>query len=307
MATEKLRCSFGLRVDIDTASGFIYGVPRLLKIFKELDIKATFALTTGSDQIALNVLYFLPGLIKKMGLTRQVASNKNQYPLVKRYLPVILANKAIFLKSFFPNSAFLKAEKQFGIAKKIYQMGHELILHGYDHFTWANKIKTMSDSQQQTIIQCGIHEFVEITGVKPEAFAAPAFAVTPSILEILKTSGFNYCSNFTTDYQLKPFFPMGKETYCVEIPVDSSSLVEIITQKNLMDIWKAHISHRYQSFKKFETVFFYLHAGVEGMLYTSKLMKFFELLKSFFSEQVILMRDSNGLKKSINDNGLTFN
>jgi len=52
-------CILGLKVDVDTYLGMKRGVPRLLRILKSFDIRATFFLSFGPDASGRAILQII--------------------------------------------------------------------------------------------------------------------------------------------------------------------------------------------------------------------------------------------------------
>ncbi|MHA2294601.1 MAG: hypothetical protein ACXADA_01220 [Candidatus Hodarchaeales archaeon] len=130
MNDDSLNCNYGLRIDIDTIAGYLNGVPRLLEIFNNIKIntgrpfRATFAITTGPDRTALNLINLFPPFARMLGVHRD--DNVKRFPRVREKFPAIMANKSGFMKSLTRNSAFLEAEKEYRIIDKASRMGHGL-------------------------------------------------------------------------------------------------------------------------------------------------------------------------------------
>jgi len=64
----------GIKVDVDTYAGMKNGVPRLLEILENFDIKGTFFLSVGPDASGRAILQLLrnPLFLKKMIRTNAV-------------------------------------------------------------------------------------------------------------------------------------------------------------------------------------------------------------------------------------------
>lgn len=286
-------CQFGFRVDIDTIKGFIHGVPRLLAVFNNVGIKATFALTTGPDRSLFNIVNLFPPLAKYFGINRKISGKDNW----KKHFPGIInrinssqIHRGPFFTNPFDRELFIKADKEHMIVKNIQRQGHEVILHGYDHFLWANCLENLTQAEQETLLIRGIKEFRKITRKKPKGFAAPAFNITPSLLPLLKEKGFKYCSNYSLENLTRVTTPSvnGKDC-CIEIPVLNQPLYAIYKEF----IAKGNIDFTIEKINNMnvKVLFFYLHAGIEGFLESSNLVGVLNELKTAFSSPPIKIID----------------
>lgn len=233
----------GLRVDVDTAVGYEKGVPKLLRLFRDQNITASFCVTTGSDNTSWNVIRYLEQI-------RKVSHNQSKArPRTKQSLKLILANKKWFVRSFLANNHFTDVEKRLGLGSQILDQGHDLFLHGYNHFSWANYFSTYPPKKQREFLYKGIKKFEEMYHQRPTGFASPNFVTTPVLLMELKKQNFLACSNFTTEISKVPFKPHLKDFIGVmEVPVLRRTLLELAS------------NNCYPS-----TGVVYLHASVEGL------------------------------------------
>jgi len=155
----------------------IYATLELLEMH---EIKASFFVTAGVDETYRNFRHYSPWKL--------ITGNN-----IKRYG-----------LSMFEGLMTKKDVQSSGELNMILEKGHELGLHGYDHYAWMNRLDDKSKEDIICWISKGCELFEKAFGYYPECFAVPGFKTNTNFLEILDDFGFRYSSDFMG---MKPFFP----------------------------------------------------------------------------------------------------
>ena len=196
--------TIALRVDVDTSVGFKKGVPRLLKLFRELGVKATFFIVMGPDTMGKHVKRF-----KEKGYLRRIMA-VNPLNLVRYY-----GLKPFFYGTLLPSPEVGTANPELFL--HILAEGHEIGIHGYNHARWADFYDTLSREEiHEEINKCrGL--FCEITGSLPLSSACPNWRCNDAILLEEEKFNFLYLSDVRGN---TPFFPTvnGRRLSTLQIP-----------------------------------------------------------------------------------------
>lgn len=131
----------------------------------------------------------------------------------------------------------LKDEEFISELKRAAAKGHELALHGVDHF--KNEFGVLypiplsllpipTFKKQRQRLEKGVKTMVEITGIKPVGFRAPYLLYSNATLRALSSLGFRYDSSISLfkpshssrfrigwSQKIKPFFSNGILEICV--------------------------------------------------------------------------------------------
>lgn len=232
--TKKMAKYVGLRVDIDTVKDAEV-LPVLLEILDEYDLKATFFVTTGRDNLAKNLKNY-----------------RNPLRLIKK-IPQYGLTSVLY-------SLILKREVQESRnLNLILDKGHELGLHGYDHYTWMNYPDSFTKERIRDFISNGCERVEKAFGCYPNSFASPGFKTNSSFLSVLEAFRFKYSSDFIGE---KAFYPEinGKRMKTLQVPVSMRSFGEL-EDKGLGD--KQIFEVTIEAFSRLEFFVLYLHPSYE--------------------------------------------
>lgn len=232
-----------LRADIDTVKDAEV-IPVLLAILDEYELKATFFVTTGKDNLAKNLKNY-----------------RNPLRLMKR-IPRYGLTPILY-------SLILKREVQESRnLNLILENGHELGLHGYDHYTWLNYLDSFTEEQISDFIANGCERIEKAFGFYPKAFASPGFKQNPNFIAVLDDFRFKYSSDYIGE---KAFYPElnGKRMKTLQVPVSMRSFGEL-EDEGLGDdqIFKVTAD----AFSRLEFLVLYLHPSYEP-IYKRKLLE----------------------------------
>lgn len=174
-----MRIVLGLRIDVDTYDGLRVGVPRILELLRQLDVRATFFVTFGPERAGLALSRaWDPAFVWKMMRTRALRTYGWRTVLSGALLPARLVGE-----SFGP------------LLRDVMTEGHELGLHGYDHFGWQHRVPRMGRADVETAFRNGIDAFTRAVGQAPWATAAPGWRTTATALAAQEQFGFRYASD----------------------------------------------------------------------------------------------------------------
>jgi undecaprenyl phosphate-alpha-L-ara4FN deformylase len=214
-----------IRIDVDSARDIAL-LPELLDLLTRYGIKGTFFITTGPDRLALN-------FFKHLAHPRSYAQFVKSRPL--RY-------RAHSLNGIVRSTQVEAASPE--ILQRAKEDGHELGLHGYDHFTWISKLSTMDEISIKQLIATGITALEAVTDAEAKSFASPGFTVTSALLRAIEAFDFDYSSDFKSNGLTSPFYPeIGSDTGRVlQVPVSIDSIGELFTKGLSADEIKTRIS-----------------------------------------------------------------
>jgi len=202
----------GIKVDVDTYRGMRDGVPRLVRIFSEWNIKASFFISMGPDNSGRAALRFFTrrGFLKKMLRSNAVGMYGLRTALSGTLLP------ARRIARSFP-----------GFFDELVREGHEVGVHGYDHVRWHDRMPRMSLQETREEIDKACRLYRELTGRDPESSAAPGWTCSPCQLAIQDATDMLYHSD---SRGISPFFPVmdGKRYRHLQIPTTLPTLDELL-------------------------------------------------------------------------------
>jgi len=269
-----------LKVDVDTHDGMRDGVPRLLDIFRQEGVRATFFLSFGPDNAGKAIFNIIreKGFLKKM---------------LKTNAPGLYGLRTILSGTLLPARPI--ATKFPDLVRQIEAEGHECEIHAWDHRTWQDHIETMSPAEIETQFRQAHNAYQDILGHPAEAVAAPSWKITEQVIAVEAKMGFTYASDLrdgppcflkTENGTLSP----------LQIPTTGPCLEELLTM-GIKDeeAWISQIADA-----AFEASFpvVALHAEVEGGPYTHFLKELLKKIKSYSFEIVTLHEAARALLKN---------
>ena len=202
----------GLKVDVDTYRGMHEGVPRLVRIFSDHGIRASFFISMGPDNSGKAIFRFFTrrGFLKKMLRSNAVGMYGIRTALSGTLLP------ARQIARSFPDHFRMLTEH-----------GHEVGIHGYDHVRWHDRLPRMSYEETREEIRKACDAYHKITGRKPESSAAPGWTCSAHQLAIQDSLPMRYHSDSRGEC---PFFPVmnGKIHRHLQIPTTLPTLDELL-------------------------------------------------------------------------------
>jgi len=197
----------GLKIDVDTYEGMKEGVPVLLRILREFNVRATFFLSVGPDNSGRAVfqLFKNPRFLRKMMRTNAPALYGWKTALYGTVLP------APMIALSFPETV-----------KEIIAADHEVQFHAWDHRRWQDELPRKSKEWIRDWFDRGLSGFEKLTGAKPTAFGAPSWLIDDRTLAVIREYAFDYVSCTRAKV---PFIHDGADI--LEIPSDLPCFEEI--------------------------------------------------------------------------------
>jgi undecaprenyl phosphate-alpha-L-ara4FN deformylase len=229
-----------LRVDVDTRRGLREGVPRLLDLFRRLDVRASFFVTMGPDRSGLAIRRaWRPSFLLKMLRTNPFRLYGFRTLLSGTLLPAQ------------PVGAGAPA-----LLRQIAAAGHEVAPHGWDHVTWQDRIDRLSAEALRRDLTAAARAFEDALGIRPAASAAPGWRTNWRALMVQEEMGLRYA----TDVRGREVFrPRGEAGLLktVQIPTTMPTVDELLGRVgNIQDSLTASLGQGLNVFT--------LHAEVEG-------------------------------------------
>lgn len=240
--------TLAIKIDVDTDRGTRIGVPNLLKLFKELDIPATFLFSLGPDNTGRAIKrIFRPGFLKKVSRTSIIST----YGIRTLLNGVVLPGPHI-------------GKKNESIIRSVEKEGHEVGIHCYDHIRWQDGVQHMS--QDDVFIEFGKArtEFLRIFNKPAKTAGAAGWQANAKSLAAYDDAQLLYGSDCRGQF---PFRPRVGETIfkTIQIPTTLPTLDELVGRPeypinqltsfylNLIQTNNLHV--------------FTTHAEIEGMRY----------------------------------------
>ena len=229
-----------LRVDVDTRRGLREGVPRLLALFRRLDVVASFFVTMGPDRSGLAIRRaWRPTFLLKMLRT-------NPFRLY--------GIRTLVSGTLCPAQPVGAGAPD--LLREIARAGHELAPHGWDHVTWQDRIDRLSPAALRADLTAAARAFEAALGTPPSASAAPGWRTSETALVIQEELGLRYASDVRGRHAFRPRVASGA-LKTVQIPTTMPTMDELIGRtRDLAGALTASLGEGLNVFT--------LHAEVEG-------------------------------------------
>ncbi len=200
-----------LKVDVDTYRGTLEGVPALLELFRQFDVKATFLFSLGPDHTGRAIRrVFRPGFLSKV----QRTSVTEHYGYKTLMYGVLLPGPHI-------------ARKAGRVMRDAREQGHEMGIHCYDHVRWQDFVANKDEKWTRRELERAVRAFNEVFDSTPTTHGAAGWQLNRHLLALEEEMGFTYASDVRGR---SPFFPsmQGTDSQCVQIPTTLPTLDELI-------------------------------------------------------------------------------
>jgi undecaprenyl phosphate-alpha-L-ara4FN deformylase len=209
---DDLQKIIGLKVDVDTYEGMKSGVPTLLDMLRQFNIKASFFVPMGKDHTGWTVkrVFTRKGFLKKAGRVGVIET----YGIRTLMHGLLLPGPEIAKKNRLTLNQIVTEE-------------HEAGIHGYDHVSWHDHIKEWNETKTTAILSRACTVYEELLGQKPRSFAAPGWMINAHALRFFEKNGFVYSSDTRG---VSPFLPdMDNKHFSVlQIPTTLPTLDEVV-------------------------------------------------------------------------------
>ena len=203
-----------LKVDVDTYRGTLEGVPRLLDLFAEEGVLATFFFSLGPDTSGRAIKrVFRKGFVKKVLSASPAASYGLRTMLYGTLLPAPdIGGRPVTVAAMRAAAA----------------AGHSVGIHAWDHIDWHDRLPRMSRDEIEAVVAREHARFAEIFGQPAILQAAPGWTATPLSVEVQEAHGVVATSDTRGGV---PFFPVradGVPSRVLEIPSTLPTLDELL-------------------------------------------------------------------------------
>ncbi|MCX7337902.1 MAG: polysaccharide deacetylase family protein [Alphaproteobacteria bacterium] len=238
----------GLKIDVDTERGTRIGVPRLLSLFKDFGIKATFLFSLGPDNTGRAIKrIFRPGFFAKVSRTS----------VLKVYGIRTLCNGVLWPGPHIAN-------KHASIMKRAQDEGHEVGIHCYDHIRWQDHLHAMTTSEVAEEVNKAHRTFLDVFGFKAQTMGAAGWQTSKHSLVAYDQHDLLYASDARGE---KAFFPRVDDHVfkTLQIPTTLPTLDELIGRPDYPT--NCLVDHYRSLMKPQQLNTFTLHAELEGMAY----------------------------------------
>ena len=251
----------GLRIDVDTFRGTRHGVPRLLDLFRDRAVSASFFFSVGPDNMGRHLFRLVrPSFFKKM--LRSKASS--------------LYGWDILLKgTLWPGPMIGKALGD--IIRSASDAGHEVGLHAWDHHAWQAHMESMTPEDIRRSLERGFETLAGILGRPPTCSAVPGWKCNDLTLLEKTRFPFRYNSDCRGG---SVFYPLvhGKGLSQPQVPVTLPTYDEVIMRNGISD-------HTYNDYmlsllKPDALNILAVHAEVEGLARFSMFEEFLTRARS---------------------------
>jgi len=202
-----------LKVDVDTYRGTLEGVPALLRLFDEYQVRATFLFSLGPDHTGRALRrVFRPGFLGKVRRT-SVASN---YGL-----------KTLLYGTLRPGPHI--GRKAGDAMRAVARAGHEVGIHCYDHVRWQDNVAHRDAGWTRRELERAMTAFDEVFGQPARVHGAAGWQLNPHLLALEQELGFRYASDVRGRF---PFYPQLHNivSRCPQIPTTLPTLGEMLAQ-----------------------------------------------------------------------------
>ena len=237
-----------LKVDIDTLRGTREGVPRLLQLFDEYQVRATFLFSLGPDHTGRAIWrVFRPGFLAKV----QRTSVTSHYGL-----------KTLLYGTLLPGPDI--ARRCGEIMRACAAAGHEVGVHVYDHIKWQDQVARRGADWTWREMQNVTLAFERVFATAPKVHGAAGWQVNPHALDFEQGLGFDYASDTRGQH---PFYPVleGVRSACPQLPTTLPTLDELIGRDGITasNVHESVLAASQDSLPQGHV--YTLHAELEGM------------------------------------------
>jgi undecaprenyl phosphate-alpha-L-ara4FN deformylase len=238
--------TLAIKIDVDTERGTRLGVPAMLQLFAELDIRTTFLFSLGPDNTGRAIKrIFRPGFFKKAARTSVVSV----YGIRTLMNGVLLPGPHV-------------GRRHESIMRAARESGHEVGIHCYDHIRWQDGLASMTRAEVFAEFGKARAEFERIFGAPARTAGAAGWQANGHSLAAYDAAGLSYASDARGEY---PFYPRvdGVTYRTPQIPSTLPTLDELLGRPEYP---LAQLAQRYAGWLRPDRPNVWtVHAELEGM------------------------------------------
>lgn len=185
-----------LKVDVSSCEGAEQGVPNLLKLLKQYDVKASFFFSTSPEPDS-------SGIFHALSKAREVFG------------------KASRSEDTTPSPALSKA------VLAVLEEGHDAGVSAHDPEAWIKHAAFANEDWTRLQLALAIDSMRQIIGQAPLMFGAAGWQVNPHLMAREENLGFSFASDTRGKY---PFYPVlqNVRSSCPQIPTTLPTLSEML-------------------------------------------------------------------------------
>jgi undecaprenyl phosphate-alpha-L-ara4FN deformylase len=237
-----------LKIDVDTYRGTREGVPNLLRLLDQLNVRATFLFSLGPDHTGRALKrVFRPGFLSKVSRTSVVS----HYGIKTLMYGVLLPGPDI-------------GKRCADLLRSVQRAGHEVGIHTWDHIKWQDGVEHADNAWTDRQLNLAVHRFAEIFHQPPHTHGAAGWQMNDHALIQTGKLGFDYSSD-TRGHS--PFLPSVKDRVipCPQLPSTLPTLDELL---GVNDLDESNVSRHVLKLTETPSQrvpVYTLHAELEGM------------------------------------------